>query len=282
MLSIKSLLELSEVIEKMTHSDIDRIVAVFGFHPRAASEQVSRVTKSTDIFIELKITNSVGPFGSDLKMELLQYVVDRFFKSSGMDWEGGDVAYAGKDITQRFENAFSISNRELSNALKRDGYVIEGKTIKKLLPEEIEEAKIESELEKLLLEFEFTQSKGHLGQAIENHSSSNWAGANSQFRTFFESLLIEISNKILPGNSPKSAPGAIKLLSESASPPFILSELNEFDKSDKKASYLEGFWARLNPEGSHPGLSSEEDCTFRYHTTIVIARLLLARLKEYT
>lgn len=281
MLSVKTLLELSEVIEKMSHSDIDRIIAVFGFTPRAEAEKASKTTKSTDIFIDLKVNKSAGPFGGDLKMELLQYVIERYFKNHPLQWEGGDVTYGGNEGTIRFENAFSRENRELANALKRDGFIIEGKTIKKLLPQEIEEARIESELETLLSEFGFEQSKGHLNQAIDNHSSSNWAGANSQFRTFIESLLIEVSNLILPGNNPKSAPGAIKLLSTTANPKFIFEELNEFDSSDKKASYLEGFWARLNPEGSHPGLSNEEDCTFRYHTSIVVARLLLARLRDY-
>jgi hypothetical protein len=281
MLSLKSLHELTEVIENFSHGDIDRIIAIFGFSQRAIDERASKVTKSTDIFIELKVTGRTGPFGGDLKMELLQYVIDRYFKNNPMQWEDGDVAWGGKAGTIKFENAFSHSNSELANSLKRDGFIVEGKTIKKLLPEEIEEAQIESELEKLLKEFNFVQSKGHLNQAIENHSSSNWAGANSQFRTFFESLLIEIANHILPGNNPGSAPGAIKLMSATANPPFIFESLNEYNLNDKKASYLEGFWARLNPAGSHPGLSNEEDCTFRYHTTIVVARLLLARLKEY-
>lgn len=281
MLSVKTLLELSEVIEQMSHSDIDRIIAVFGFTRRAPIEKPSKTTKSTDIFIELKNKNNTGPFGGDLKMELLQYVIERYFKNHSFRWEDGDVIYGGNEGTIRFENAFSRENPELANALKRDGFVVEGKKIKKLLPNEIEEARIESELEILLSEFGFEQSKGHLNQAIDNHSSSNWAGANSQFRTFIESLLIEIANRILPDNNSKSALKVIKLLSTTANPKFIYEELNEFDSSDKKASYLEGFWARLNPEGSHPGLSNEEDCTFRYHTSIVVARLLLARLKEY-
>lgn len=280
MLSIKTILELTEAIERFNHSDIDRIIAIFGFRSRAESEKVSKTAKSTDIFIELKSSDKTGPFGGDIKMELLEYVVDRYFKVNPMNWEEGDVVYGGNDGTISFKNAFSNSHKNLANSLKRDGYIIEGKTIKKQLPEEIEEANIESQLETLLKEFGFEQSKGHLSQAIDNHTSGNWAGANAQFRTFIESLLTEISLKLLPGNNPKSALGAIKLLSTTLNPPFLFEDLNEYSSNDKKASYLEGFWSRLNAEGSHPGLSNEEDSTFRYHTSTIVARQLLARLKS--
>lgn len=281
MFSLKTLQELSEAIESFTHSEIDRIIAIFEFNIKELSENPTKVTKSTGIFKELKSVDRRGPYGGDLKMELLEYVIERYFKTESIDWKGGDTAYGGDFGTVKYDNAFSYSFQELSNSLKRDGYIIEGETVKKQLPQEINEAKIESELESLLEDFDFTQSKGHLKQAVENHISGNWAGANSQFRTFIESLLIEISKRLLPGNEPKSAKSAISLLSSSANPPFLLENLNEVSQNDKKASYLEGFWARLNPQGSHPGLSDEEDCTFRYHTTMVVARLLLSRLTKY-
>ena len=38
-----------------------------------------------------------------------------------------------------------------------------------------------------------------------------------------------------------------------------------------------GLFNRLHPEGNHPGLSDEDDSTFRLHIVIIVARLLLRR-----
>ena len=43
---------------------------------------------------------------------------------------------------------------------------------------------------------------------------------------------------------------------------------------------MEGVFKLLHPEGSHPGLSNEEDCTFRLHMVLIIARHFLQRAKS--
>ena len=37
--------------------------------------------------------------------------------------------------------------------------------------------------------------------------------------------------------------------------------------------------SRSHPSGSHPGLSDEDDCTFRLHLVLLVSRLLLQRLR---
>jgi len=151
-----------------------------------------------------------------------------------------------------------------------------------MLPNKIEEAKTESELFTLLNKYSFSTTKGHLEQAITIHSQGNWAGANGQFRPFIESLLIDICRIILPNNKCENTNAAINLLSKTANPPFLRSDLNEVENPNCSKPFIEGFWKRLHPEGTHPGLSDEEDSTFRYHITIVVAYYLLKRLSSRT
>lgn len=279
MFSNKTLLQLIKIIDSFRNPEVDRIISIFNFTPIQYDENLSVKAKATRIFNDLRYSKKVGPFSDDIHLDLLQYLIDDFFHKNHR-FEIGVAEYHSSGKTINFLNAFLFENIELGNCLKRDGFIISGKTIRKLLPQEIEESKIESELFISLNHFDFSISTGHLNQAISNHSQGNWAGANSQFRTFIESLLIEISKYLIPSNIASTASQAIKLLAESVSPPFLSKTLNEVPSSKDNDSFVYGLWARLHPNGSHPGLSDEEDCSFRYHTTIVFAQYLLSRLRS--
>ena len=174
--------------------------------------------------------------------------------------------------------------RDSTNSLKRDGFTLKNKEIAPLLPDELVNANVENELFRLLDKYQFTTSKGHLEQAIENHSNGNWAGANSQFRTFLESLLMEISNKLIPSKNCTSYGEALQWLATESmiTPVFLSPALNEvpIPGATNDKTYISGLMKRLHPQGSHPGLSDEEDSTFRYHTLIVFARYVLKRLED--
>lgn len=208
----------------------------------------------------------------------MQFVVEHFYRIEDRNGNSTYVFYDQHFGRVSDSNSFSYKFLSLANSLKRDGYVVMDRVVKKMLPKDIEEAQTENQLNLFLRKFGFTISKGHLEQAIKNHSQGNWAGANSQFRAFIESLLMDISNYIIPKNTCESAAKAIKLLSHTANPPFLKSELNEIENKNCTNPFIEAFWKRLHPEGSHPGLSDENDCTFRYHITIVVAYYFLQRL----
>jgi hypothetical protein len=130
----------------------------------------------------------------------------------------------------------------------------------------------------LLKRFGFTTPMGHLDQAIQNHTDGHWAAANSQIRSFLEGLVNEIAEKLAQG-APLPAPGGARLSwLAKLDPPFLLAPLNEWDGQGK--GFFEAFYRRLHPQGSHRGLSDEEDSTFRLHTALIVARLLLRRLAQ--
>ena len=153
----------------------------------------------------------------------------------------------------------------LRRALARDGYTQEsdGSLIRDLPPiADLPEAN--DELYSLLDELNLPVGKGHLDQAISNHSDGNWAAANSQLRTFLESVFNDVSKRLDPAKAtePLSSDNRRTLLAK-INPPFLLESHGEWSGDGK--SFINGLFKRLNSEGSHPGLSEEEDCTFRLH-----------------
>ena len=284
MLSLKTSIEVVHVIDGYNEKIIDRIFYSFDIehliHP--AKGRLTRDNKINLLIKTVKNPPPMGPYTDSFNMDLLQYMVEHFYRYQDDPKSKYSMFYDSSLDHLSYEDKFSYKYPTLANALKRDGYIIKGTIIKKMLPKEIEEAKVESELMLLIEKFNFDTTKGHLEQAIQNHSQGNWAGANGQFRPFIESLLIDICKSILPKNRCENANTAINLLSKTASPRFLRGDLNEVESPNCNKPFIEGFWKRLHPEGNHPGLSDEEDCTFRYHLTIVVAYYLLKRLAQRT
>jgi hypothetical protein len=59
-------------------------------------------------------------------------------------------------------------------------------------------------------------------------------------------------------------------------PPFLSTSLFEWSADGK--NLVNGVFKRLHSSGSHPGLSDEEDCTFRLHLVLLLGRHFLRRL----
>lgn len=133
---------------------------------------------------------------------------------------------------------------------------------------------------RLLDNFDFSIAKEHLSLGRRGLQDRNWSSANGQFRNFMEALFIGICKKILPNIECKNSATAIRELGKTATPPFFSAELNETEYTGCKNPFVVGLWTRLHPQGSHPGLSDEDDATFRFHITVVFAYYLLNRLDE--
>jgi hypothetical protein len=165
--------------------------------------------------------------------------------------------------------------------LARDGYVIswdeQGRaTLRAALPAELELPAIDDEVHQLLKHFQFQTPLGHLDQAIEAHTRGDWAAANGQLRTFLESLFDGIAQHIKGLNATRN------LTSENrrallANIGFLATDRNEWSQDGK--NYINGLFKMLHTEGSHPGLSDEDHCTFRLHVVLVTARTFLRRLR---
>ena len=172
------------------------------------------------------------------------------------------------------------SRSVLQRALARDGYTLnkDGLLIRDLPPiADLPEAN--DELFSLLDELSFPVAKGHLDQAIKTHAAGQWASANAQLRTFLEEVFNEISKRLdaEQGDKQLTSHQRRSRLAQIV-PPFLEKSLGEWD--DNSVDLVHGLFRRLNPEGSHPGLSDDEDCTFRLHMILIIGRHYLRRYKN--
>ena len=144
-------------------------------------------------------------------------------------------------------------------------------TLKRMLPEDVPELNFreaESELLSLLKKHKFEIPLGHLGQAFKNFSSGDWAAANASMRAFYEGYLDEVANRL--GYIGKGDAHKRRKYLANCQPPFFLDYYNE-------PRYVQDLMNRMHPQGSHPGLSEEDDCTFRLQITLISARLFIRR-----
>ena len=132
----------------------------------------------------------------------------------------------------------------------------------------------ENELINVLDRYVYSVAKGHYEQAIAAHTRGDWAASNSQLRSFVEEFFNRIAETIVPGSYSSSK----QRRQTFANAGFFQSDLNEW--LDDGKGFVQGFWKRLHPQGSHPGLSEKEDSTFRLHLIIVVAHYFGKRLES--
>jgi hypothetical protein len=163
------------------------------------------------------------------------------------------------------------------HSLQLDGFVITDGALRRALPASLKLPEAQDEIVRLLNKHDFAIAKGHLDQAFTAHTDGHWASANSQIRSFLEGLLDAIAEKIDPSITGKSS--GQQRRTTLAAHKFISRDLNEWD--DNGLGFINGLMKRLHPHGSHPGLSDEDDSTFRLHTVLLTARLLLVRFDRW-
>jgi len=162
-------------------------------------------------------------------------------------------------------------------ALERAGFMIEDGHLRRTLSEPLDLPAADDEVHALLNRYNLAVPLGHLDQAITAHGRGDWAAANGQIRSSLESLLDEAAYLLVP-NAPRgqNQGEARREALANLQPPFLSPDLNEWGNQGK--NLVNGVFKRLHPQGPHPGLSDEEDSTFRLHLVLLLSRLFLRRL----
>lgn len=158
---------------------------------------------------------------------------------------------------------------------------IEILALRRMLPDDLpglDFREAESEVVAILKKYGLTVAQGHLDQATSSFQRGEWAAANSQLRSFFEGYLNQIAVEL--GYTGSDDTKLKRDFLGNLEPPFLLASYNEWNANNQKPQYVQGLWSRMHPEGSHPGLSEEEDATFRLQITLVTARLFLRRFDQ--
>lgn len=151
--------------------------------------------------------------------------------------------------------------------------------------EQLEISQKEDQIISFLNLYNFHTTKGHFLQAKGSYMGDNFAALNSQLRTFVESLLQEMAQYIKicePNNSSISfnelnAQTGMQVLAKCTYPVLDIN-LNEWKEESK--GYFNAFWARLHPEGSHPGLPDIEEVLYRFQLVILNCLLIIKRFRK--
>jgi len=182
------------------------------------------------------------------------------------------------------DSSARVRQRDLLRGLARDGYVVvwggwrEPPKLRAALPDEVDLPAADDEVRGLLKHFAFTVPLRHLDVAIEAHTRGDWEAANAQLRTFLEGLFDEIARLIDPANAGQRH-GGVNQRQMLADPiGFLAVDRKEWTADGR--NYVEGLFKMLHTDGSHPGLSDEDHCTFRLHIVLVTARTFLRRLRQ--
>ena len=258
-----TILELVEALNFSAHASIDEFLFKFGLDdvPQGGGLRPRRMAIAKHLF---EHQDDPGPCGASMAVEAIDYLLETRIRARP-DWMGGTP-----DPNEKFA--------KLLHSLERDGYVVRDAQLKALVPEDLGLAEMEDELTHLLEKFGFDTAKGHFEQARAAHTRGDWAAANAQIRTFFESLFDAIAEKLSdPASSLPSTSHARREFLSTTRPPFLSPDLNEWDPAGK--GFVQGLWKRLNPAGSHPGLSDEDDSTFRLHIVFLVGSHYLKRLR---
>ncbi|MYC68416.1 MAG: hypothetical protein F4X12_19030 [Acidobacteriia bacterium] len=269
----------AEVISSFrSHSDMELLEVQWGIAGRcSSSSKSSRVADLARIACEERIKVLTEGGKVDLSRALVEIAI-----SAPQDHRGS-AAWRKLVAGLRFDG-FEICTAQ-SEANPED-YCQSGQTetsfhLVRMLPSgvpELDFREAESEVVLLLDRHGFDIAKGHLKHAVSAFSRGEWSSANGELRNFYESYLNEVAASL--GYTGSGDSKAKRDYLGGLQPPFLLADYNEWNPNNQKPQYVQGLMSRMHPHGGHPGLSEEEDASFRLQVSLVTARLFLRRLDQ--
>jgi hypothetical protein len=249
------------MLERLTQAKLTRVLYELGPEfPRWVGNETLSVTK--------RLNNLIGVYD-----QWPERLVD-----DGEAVSGVLVEKAVSLLSLHVEMGLGDDELEFRRRLKIDGFVVGDGKLRTALPDDLHLPTAQDELSRLLKKHGLTVPQGHLSQALDAHARGDWAAANSQIRTFVESLFDEIAARLNPSAAGASSSQARRQVLANIVPPFFDRGLNEW--RDNGGGFVNGLMARLHPQGSHPGLSDEDDSTFRLHMVLLTARLMVVRFDD--
>ena len=240
-----------------THSTLDAYAFRYGLDEIAVGANKDERVLSIGKYL-LNHPEAPGILSDNLLFEIVEDIISKTVMND----------YYFDSESNEFKNY-----HQLRRLLLKDGFVIENNSLIRVFDTDIDFSGNSSLIEKLLDKYMLSVSKGHYNQANNAFNRGDWAACNAQLRSYVEELLNRIAEKVT-GISFASSQDAKIALSQ-ANPPLFYRQLNEW--LDNGQGYYETFWKRLHPEGSHPGLSDEEDSIFRLNLVQISTLEILKR-----
>lgn len=202
--------------------------------------------------------------------------LQRLFAAMRAD-DGTDAEKAALELVRMLLEAGAPANEwadpkiwwhEVIDAVAADGWEYDADA-KRLIPTVpgVRVAEEASAFESALRERGWTTAAGHYKQALKAFAASHWASANSQLRSLVEAM-IPAAAEFVAGRPAKGVVPALEVLRAND---VLL---------DGEFGFAKGLWSMFQSQGSHPGLSHEDEARFRLMTATSYCRFLLSRLPE--
>lgn len=152
----------------------------------------------------------------------------------------------------------------LRHTLELDGYAFDGERLVPAVPGAVTLEQQISLLEAKLQELGLNVALTHYQQAVENFVNGNAEAANSQVRPFLENLFLSLCQQ----HTDREFTDASSALQH-------LKNKGWLDNGEW--NHLRHFWADIQDNGPHQGLSNSEEALFRVQVATAVARYLLAK-----
>lgn len=262
--SRRTILAATDLMANWGHTNIDRFLLEYGLEDAVRGNSMANRANALGRYLVAN-PDAQTEDGENLTDAIVGALVGRAVR-------GSTAAYS-----REFSfDVFKENHPALQRGLERDGFSVEDGQLRRALPEALDLPEADDEVHQLLNRYGFTVSRGHLDQGIAAHARGDWAAANAQFRAFVESLFDSIAEHLAGGVAVPAPGNQRRIWLANRNPPFFVGDLNEWDGQGR--GFIEGFFRRLHPAGAHPGLSDEDDSTFRLHLVLLVARNLLRRI----
>ncbi|MGG0788275.1 hypothetical protein ABE132_05985 [Peribacillus simplex] len=262
MFSRATLVDVFSLFSNQTHAVLDKFFFKYGIeeHITTASSKENKALAAVRYLIDNP--DSKGILGGNMAYEMVEEILG-FYVENEYYYDENSGEFNGYP--------------KLKRLLLKDGFEIRDGQLVRMVDSTIDYIENESLLLKLLDKYKFSIAKGHYTQAVNAFTRGDWAACNSQIRTFVEELLCKLAEDIT-GNKFSDSHSARTALSQS-SPKLFYPEWNEWLNNGQ--GYFETFWKRLHPQGSHPGLSSENDSMFRLNIVQISILEVLRRYDDF-
>ncbi|WP_121866271.1 hypothetical protein [Glutamicibacter nicotianae] len=159
---------------------------------------------------------------------------------------------------------------ELRASFLEDGYSLSFSSDEwSIVPVGADEIPLEPQLSQLQADLKargFTVPMNHHKQAFSAFTRQNWEACNAATRSTMEGFLLEVATAKL-GFTPGGGGAAI----------HALDAANYFEPGEH--DYLKGLWKMSHTNGSHPGLSSEQEALFRFSAVTSALTFFIHRWK---
>jgi hypothetical protein len=258
-----------------SHSDMEVLEVQWGIYGRCnASSKPARVASWAKLACDEELTVMTENGRVSLDRALVETAITA--PEASRDSASWNRLVAGL----RFDGFDVVEEISVTSRFSWDGEATKKiLTLVRMLPKDfpgLDFREAESEVVTLLDRTGFTVARGHLKQAVSAFQRGEWSSANGELRNFYENYLNEIAVALgyVGGDDSKAKRD---FLGASAQPPFLLADYNEWNANNQKPQYVQGLMSRMHPHGGHPGLSEEEDATFRLQITLITARFFLRR-----